>query len=71
MQGPDLGHLLDKAYFHCVFCNELSTFRTEQHKEYKEHIETVHKISDELNTVYSLNFLCITEKEDLIREATI
>ena len=69
MQGPDLGHLLDKSYFYCVFCKELSTFRTKQHKEYKDHVETVHNISDELNTVYSLNFLCITEKEDLIREA--
>ena len=69
MSRPDQGELKDRKLLYCIFCKEISAYKTEQHKEYKNHLEIGHKVSNGLMNVVAINFLGKNEKIKLIEQA--
>ena len=60
---------MDSKSFHCIFCKEVSTYIIGQPEEYTEHLQLVHNVTQDFNSVFAINFLDKSEKSDLIEKA--
>ena len=69
MSRAGQGELCDRTLLYCIFCKDISTFKIEEHKEYKTHLEKGHKVGGELMNLVAINFLGKNVKAELIEQA--
>ena len=65
MITPNIGESPDENVFYCLFCEKVTTFKSENYERFEGHMKSVHMVVTNLDTAAKVNFLK-KEKKDMI-----